>query len=115
MKEVKEIKDVLKLIIGAIKGYQAAKADGKLDWADMSQFMPVFPLIQPAIENISEIPAEFKDLDSEEATELAEFVKQELEIDEESKVARIITHALGVASHGYALVSVWREKPKAEA
>lgn len=115
IEDVKEIKDVLKLVISGYKAYGAAMADGKLGWEDFGHLMPVFPNISAAVENISDIPAEFKDLDAEEARELADYVQAELDIDEQSRIGQIIDGALKIVAGGFQVYSAWKQKPEAEA
>jgi hypothetical protein len=112
--EVKEIKDVLKLVLSGYKVYGLSMADGKIGFEDIGNLMVMIPHIQPAFDGVDQIPAEFKDMDAAEAQELTDYVKSELNV-EDSKVGRIIDSALSLVIAGYKLYLAINEKPEAEA
>jgi len=68
---VKETKEALTPVYLGLKAYKAAKADdGKIDMKDLSHALIVIPSIGPAIDNITLVPKEFLELDSEDRKEL---------------------------------------------
>lgn len=113
--DVKEIKDVLKLVMSGYKAVVLSMADGKIGLEDLANLMIVAPHIGAAFENIGEIPAEFKDMDSAEAKELVDYVRSELGVDDASRAGRIISHALGLVQHGWGMYTAITEKPEVEA
>lgn len=111
----KEIKDVLKFVLKGYKAGVAAYADGKISWDDVGHLMPVLPHAGPAFENIAMTIKEAKDLSADEVEDLFLFVKEELGVDDKSKAARIINHAIGIVIHGFGMYAVINEKPDVEA
>lgn len=102
MSDVKNTKEVLKLIISGYKVYKGASADGKIDFSDLAQLMLLVPNLQPAFDDIDEVPKEVKDLDAAEAQELATYIVTELGVVE-GKTAEIINASLGLLVSGYKL------------
>lgn len=102
MADVKNTKEVLKLIISGYKVYGLAKADGKIDLSDLGFLMTMLPHLQPAFDDASKIPTEVKDLDAAEAQELATFIVTELGVVE-GQTAEIINASLGLLVSGYKL------------
>lgn len=80
---VKEIKEVLDLVLGVFHAGQASLKDGVLSVADLGNLLPVLPLAIPAIEGISLLDDEFKDLSAEEAAEVVAHVAAKLAIENE--------------------------------
>jgi len=71
--DVKDIKELIKMVISCYKAYLLSAKDGKIDLNDLGNLMIVLPTLQPAFEGINTVPAEFKDLEAAEAEELSEF------------------------------------------
>lgn len=72
-KGLKETKEVLDLGFAIGKMIQEGLKDGKLGMEDLGLLMGLIPHVGPAFDNISEVPAELKDIDAEEAKELLEY------------------------------------------
>lgn len=73
-RDIKETKEVLALAFAIGKAFINAKTDnGEFDAGDIKHFIALFPVLSPAFEGISNLPAELKDLDSDEIKELMTF------------------------------------------
>jgi len=69
---IKETQDALQLIFAIGKAIMDSKKDG-FNTADISNLMTVIPYVTPAFDGATEIPAEMKDLSSEEIKTLLTF------------------------------------------
>lgn len=73
-KGIKESKEALQFAFAIGKIFmQAKKNNGGIDVGDLPLLVNLFPVLGPALEGMSEIPAELKDLDSEEVKSLLVF------------------------------------------
>lgn len=102
MASIKETTDVVNFGIAVVKAVQAAKADGKIDLGDLAQLFPLIPAASAAFENIGLVPAELKDLDPAEATELISSVMAGLSIND-PKARLVVDSSLKFAIAGYGL------------
>jgi len=75
LKETKEVLDLGFALGGAVK---QGLADGKLGLEDMGLLVALIPSLGPAFDGIGDVPAELKDLDSDEAKELLEYAGAKL-------------------------------------
>jgi hypothetical protein len=107
MATIQNTKELVKLVVSGYKVYGQAKADGKIDLKDLGLLLALLPDIEAAFKDVSEIPAEVKDLDATEAAELGQFIVSELGALPE-KTAAIINESLQVIIHAYKLVIVIR-------
>jgi hypothetical protein len=106
---IKETDEVVGLLILLAKGIQASAADGKLDASDIGNLMPVIMACGPALEGISQIPAELMDLDSEEGAALVGKIAGELALPSEH-AKEVLVAALQAAVVNYQLVKVILKK-----
>jgi hypothetical protein len=67
---IKETMDVLVMLDAWIDAYEKAKADGKIDLDDIQHSVSAIVAAVEAFKDADQIPAELKDLDSMEATQL---------------------------------------------
>lgn len=65
-KNVKNIVEVIQLAAAASNAYDLSRADGKIDFKDALNVLPVVPFIDPAVQDIKEVLPEFEDLDQAE-------------------------------------------------
>ena len=78
-RDIKETKEVLALAFAIGKAFINAKKDnGEFDAGDIKHFIALFPVLSPALEGITNLPAELKDLDSDEIKELMTFAAAHL-------------------------------------
>lgn len=73
--DIKDTKELVTLVAVLAKAFKDAQADGRIDATDIAVLIQVIPSLTPALENITNIPAELKDLDAAEVQELADAVK----------------------------------------
>jgi hypothetical protein len=67
----KEIDDILAALHAVAAGVKTALANGKFDLGDIGLAIPAFDSFKEAIEGVSGVKAEIKDLDEEEAKALS--------------------------------------------
>ena len=71
---IKETKELLQLVFALGKTFKAAKEDdGNINMLDVKHLVALFPRLTPAVEGVSEVPKELKDLSKEEVKELLSF------------------------------------------
>lgn len=99
-KGVVQVKELADLVIAAVKAVKAVKADGKVDLADLGQLVALAPALIAAMDKISEVPAELKDLSEAEAAELGGHLVAGLAL--EAPQAQLVAEK-GLA----AIVAIW--------
>lgn len=100
MHAIKETKELLQLVFGLVKAVESSMADGKLGLDDAGELLKLFPLVGPALENVSEVPKELKDLDEAEAAELLSWAKAQFDLVDdalESKIEKGLAIAYAIA------------------
>lgn len=103
MAEVKELKEVLGFVCALANGIGEAAKDGKVSLGDATQLIPLLYKLPAAVDGMSEIPAEAKDLSQDEVDELAKYIKEELDLPQD-KVEMAVEEGLDIALKLYALV-----------
>ena len=73
---IKELTEVLNFGYAAFKAVSSALEDGKVNWLDLPQLMPIFAKAGGAIDNIAEVKNELLDLDNEEQAEVIALTRQ---------------------------------------
>ena len=86
---LKETKEVLDLVITLGKGIEASMEDDKITLGDLPNFFNVLFQIVPAIEGIDQVPMEFKLASDEEAEELKQYLRDELDLQDDEMEAFI--------------------------
>lgn len=71
---IQNTKEVLDALFTGQDVFIAAKADGKIDLADLGLLFQLVPKLGPAVADANVIPAELADLDSGEGAELVAYV-----------------------------------------
>ena len=107
MEPTQELKDVLAFALSVHMAYDKAKADGKIDLTDLPLAVGPIMKLLPAIDGISKVPAELKDLTDEERDALMEWAKAEYDIADDALEALVeggIALALHVAQYVGALL-----------
>lgn len=103
--DIHNTKEAMALGIAIAVAVKNSRADGKIDSADLIHLVAVFPVVGPALEDVSMIPNELKDLDDAEAAELlAEVVLLIPSITDNEKTARVAILAVKAAMAIGALV-----------
>ena len=78
---IEETKELLEFVFSLAEAIKKSNADGEFNWRDGLNFIEPLKRLGPAIDNIEEIVPEVADLDSEEWTELVEFVSSKWDLD----------------------------------
>ena len=78
---IEETKELLEFVFSLAEAIKKSNADGEFNWRDGLNFIEPLKRLGPAIDNIEEIVPEVSDLDSEEWTELVEFVSSRWDLD----------------------------------
>lgn len=81
-----ETKQVISLVVGLVKAIKLSQEDGEINWADITNFLPVLFLVGPAIDNIEGVEPEFMMASQEDVEALKEWVRGQvdgLELDEQ--------------------------------
>lgn len=100
-----ETKQVLSLAIGLVKAYQLSQEDGVINWTDVVNFLPVLPLLGPAIDNIGGVEPEFRMATQEDTDNLKTWLGEQLvTLDTEEKMKAFIEGAFGIAMGVWVLV-----------
>lgn len=91
------------------KAVKVSLDDGKFNLQDMPNFIPVFPHVGPAFENISQVPAQFADIDAVEADQLkSEILKAVGEVIDHEKLVAQIDASLAWIHSTYKLVQAFK-------
>ena len=78
---IEETKELLEFVFSLAEAIKKSNADGEFNWRDGLNFIEPLKRLGPAIDNIEEIVPEVADLDSDEWTELVEFVSSRWDLD----------------------------------
>jgi hypothetical protein len=91
------------------KAVKTSLDDGKLNLADMPNFLPVFPYVGPAFENIAQVPKQLSDIDAEEAEQLkTEILAAVGEVIDQERLVKQIDASLTWLHSTYNLVNVFK-------
>lgn len=84
-----ETKQAIDLAIALGKGIEKSLADGQLNFTDVPNFIPAFMVLFQAIEGAEEIPMEFSIADAAQIDELKQYVKDNLDLEDDKLEAFI--------------------------
>lgn len=101
--------EVVQFGVALAKAIDAAKADGKIDLADVGLLFPVAPLVVPMIDGIGHVPKELGDLDEDEMAALMEEAGKILG-GVPAQTVKKVRAALKFAHAGYDLYMAFAEK-----
>lgn len=100
---IKESKELRDFVVKIVKGGLAARADGKLDSSDLQHVLPALMAFPAAVEGISGVPAELRDLDLAEFKELVAIdLSKELGLDL-SAIAPYVEDAVEIVKRGFSI------------
>lgn len=102
VKGVKELIELLDLLLDAHSVVKQALSDGKVGLGDAALLFKLVPQIGPAVSGLSEVPAEVKDLTAAEAGQVVAHVMAKLAV-EDAKARAIIAASLKVVVDGVEL------------
>jgi len=104
---IQELKELVDLPLSAVGAFKEAHSDGVIDMKDLGQLLVLIPKVAPAFEGVEKVPAEFADLDAEEAAELCAFVVAKLAVTDE-KAKLVLDAALRAAASVLGLVRAFQ-------
>jgi hypothetical protein len=78
MLPVNDLKDVLSVFCAGIKTVVAAKADGKIDVADLGHLMILLPTLTAAYDGVENVPAQMLDMDDAEKADIIAHINAQL-------------------------------------
>lgn len=102
VKDTKGLVEAVDLALGVVSVGKQAKADGKVDLNDLGLLLQLVPLIGPAVQDLSDIPAELKDLSTDEAAALIAHVGGKLSLGS-AHAEKVATEALKLVAQAYSL------------
>ena len=92
MEGITELKEALLTAAKFGNAVGRSLVDGKIGIGDIAEFIPAVISLPAALEGISQIPAEVKDLTEEELEELRVFINTEFDIPQEATEDMIEDH-----------------------
>lgn len=109
---IKETKEVLDLILTGVNIGVSVAADGKISVEDGALLMQLFPVVGPALSDISLVPQELGELSAEESAELIAHVGGKLTIGD-AHVAAVINKSLKLVHAGFELFMEFKQPSEA--
>lgn len=100
---IKETKELLTWIWDLTDAIEKSAADGKVDWIDIPNFIPVAQSSVGAFAGIQKVGAELLDLDSQEQAQLMDFSRARFDLSDDQLELLIedsIDQALGLIRLG---------------
>lgn len=79
-RDIKETKEMLKLLLTLAEAIAGSLEDGKVGFSDMLRFFGALRAVGPAVKDIGNMAAEIADLSKEEMAELEQYVVAEFDI-----------------------------------
>lgn len=99
--------EVLDLGMSLAKAIKSAKADGKLDVADIAHLLPIITKVEPAIKDVDQIPLELEELDKEDSERILELGRKRFpELTDDQEVIKRLNAGLEVGIAISRLVSL---------
>ena len=89
MYDIQNIKELLLFVCRLVNAITKTLEDGKFKFTELVNFIGAAQAIPAAVDDIKEIPAEFKDLTEEEKAELVQYVSDEFDISNDETEAFI--------------------------
>lgn len=83
--KLKEVKDVLVLIVDGIQAGQAALADGHIGLEDIPKAVTLFPDILEAIKGCTDVPAELAAMTEADSQDLVAFIESKFSLGGKGK------------------------------
>jgi len=101
--DIKDIKEMMKFVINVTEGLVKTLEDGKFKLTEVVHFISSAQAAPAAFTGMSNIPAEFSDMDAQEQAELIAYVQEEFDIPNDS-VEAFVEKAFAVAVSVAALI-----------
>lgn len=108
-KGIQNTLEVIELGIALGGAFKSAQADdGKVNAKDIAHLITVVPKIGPAVSDISEVPAELKDLDAGELQEVIDHVQELVGVVSNEKAVAIAEDAITAAIAVFGIIQKLR-------
>lgn len=107
MAKAKELKEILSFMCSLANAIGEASDDGKISRSEALGMLPLLYDVPSAFGGMTEIPAEVSDLSQEDIEELAQMIKDELELPQD-KVEEAIEDGIDLCLRLYALAQKLR-------
>jgi hypothetical protein len=107
MAKAKELKEVLSFLCALANTIGEVSEDGKVSKSEALALLPLLYKVPSAIDGIGEIPDEVADLSQEDIEELAQMVKDELDLPQD-KIEDAIEDGIDLCLRLYALAQKLR-------
>lgn len=107
--DIKNTLEAIELAATLAKTIDAARADGKVDLNDLGLLMGIMPKLGPALDDITQIPAEIRDLDADELNLIREKIIETVGAVSSERVERIANSSLGLAIALHDLITAIRD------
>ncbi len=108
---MQELKDVIRAAIGLSKVIGYSLEDGKIDISDAASIFSAMPVLGKAVDGISKVPAELNSMDEQSKTDLVDFFKSELSLDDEN-LESLIERIFSVIADIALIVTEVTRRPK---
>ena len=106
-KDQKELKEALVFMCALANSIGEVAEDGKLNISDATHLVPMLYKLPSAVDGMADIPSEVAEMDSEDIEELAQLVKDELDLPQD-KVEMAIEDGIDLCLRLYALAQKLR-------
>ena len=107
MAKAKELKELLSFMCSLANAIGEASDDGKISRGEVIGMLPLLYNVPSAFDGITEIPSEVADLSQEDIEELAQMVKDELDLPQD-KIESAIEDGIDLCLKLYALAQKLR-------
>lgn len=107
MAKAKELKELLSFMCALANAIGEASEDGKISRSEALGMLPLLYDVPSAFSGMTEIPAEVSDLSQEDIEELAQMMKDELELPQD-KIEAAIEDSIDICLKIYALAQKLR-------
>jgi len=77
---LKDVKELLTLAMALIQATGKSLADGRWDFMDVTNFVPVISTIGPAVDGLGNIPATFSALTNQDQAELIQWFEEKFKL-----------------------------------
>lgn len=101
--KMKDLKELLNLILDGVAAGIKATSDGKIAIEDAALLLTLIPDLVPAVEGIGNIPAEVASMTEEDAANVVAFVSAKLSLNDDH-AKKIVDASLKAAVAAYSLV-----------
>jgi hypothetical protein len=108
----KELKELLSFVLTLGESVESALKDGKFEMAELALLMPALMKVGDAFEGLDKLGGELKDLSDAESLELVEFVKEDLDL-EDDKLEKMVEDGLELGAKLYGFVQLFKKEEEA--